>query len=448
MEPKVSFRCSDPVLQEGFAWAKGQAMAYVRRTGDPVGPWYEAALPERDAFCVRDTAHQRAGAAILGLADCTYNMLRRFCESIHPDRDDCMYWEIEKSGRPAPVDYTNDQDFWYNLPANFDLLQACWREYLWTGDARYIEDEVFLRCYETSCTRYLARWDRDGDGWPEHLPADGRRGIASYNEQGRSPYRAADLLGAMFAGFRAYAEILRLRGEAEQAERYTTRADQVRAHYLGEWYDAKRRRFFGAMKAPGQFRRDYYDTGHYLPVWFGLLDGSPLLGGALSWILAQGPNNVEGKSYFPAIYYGRGLEREGLRELRELCVPGLKRRDYPEVSFAVISSAVEQYMGITVPAPNILQSCPALEDGGWAELQQLPVFGGSVSIRQEGQKATTLKLLEGSGFIWRACFPGEFARLLVDGQPRGAAQLKDAAGRTVSYVDISPAGQTSTVSIE
>ena len=40
----------------GFAWAKEQALAYSHE-GDLVGEWYEAALPDRQAFCMRDVAH-------------------------------------------------------------------------------------------------------------------------------------------------------------------------------------------------------------------------------------------------------------------------------------------------------------------------------------------------------------------------------------------------------
>ena len=45
----LQLRSSDAALVHAFDWAKGQALSYVRE-GDPVGPWYEAALPGRQAF--------------------------------------------------------------------------------------------------------------------------------------------------------------------------------------------------------------------------------------------------------------------------------------------------------------------------------------------------------------------------------------------------------------
>jgi hypothetical protein len=68
-------------LVRAFDWAKKQALIYVF-DGDPVGLWYEAALPGRRAFCMRDVSHQAAGARVLGLAGYTHNLLRRFAENI------------------------------------------------------------------------------------------------------------------------------------------------------------------------------------------------------------------------------------------------------------------------------------------------------------------------------------------------------------------------------
>ena len=121
-----------------FDWARQQALAYAF-SGDPVGDWYEAALPGREAFCMRDVSHQSMGAHALGLSGHTLNMLRKFAENISESKDWCSYWEIDRYGLPARVDYKDDTQFWYNLPANFDVLDCCYRMYLWTGDRTYIK---------------------------------------------------------------------------------------------------------------------------------------------------------------------------------------------------------------------------------------------------------------------------------------------------------------------
>lgn len=151
----LEFSSSLLKLDEGFKWARQQALSYVHNGEDAVGLWYEAALPARNAFCMRDTAHHAAGAAALGLAAHTKNMLYQFAKSISEERDWCGYWEITKDGLPCPEDYISDSDFWYNFPGSFEIIIACWQEYLRTGDTDYITDPVFNRFYELTCTRFV-----------------------------------------------------------------------------------------------------------------------------------------------------------------------------------------------------------------------------------------------------------------------------------------------------
>ena len=175
-------------------------MVYVFRGNDPVGHWYEAALPKREAFCMRDVSHQMVGAQLLGLADINKNLLSKFVAAISESRDWCGYWEINRYNLPAPVDYKSDQDFWYNLPANFDIIDACYRAWLWTNDSTYLTDAVFVNFYEKSLNEYVRRWDRDGDGLMEgNSDSTSSRGLSSYDEEqyGRV---GADLLAAQYIG--------------------------------------------------------------------------------------------------------------------------------------------------------------------------------------------------------------------------------------------------------
>lgn len=83
-------------------------MAYVQGGRDPVGLWYETGLPGRIRFSVRDRCHQSMGAQALELAAYTHNMLYHFTENISDSKDWCSYWDIDRWGRPARVDYEND----------------------------------------------------------------------------------------------------------------------------------------------------------------------------------------------------------------------------------------------------------------------------------------------------------------------------------------------------
>ena len=69
------FNSSDKDLVLTVDWAKNKALSFSHDNRDPVGYWYEAALPNREAFCVRDVSHQSIGAEILGLSSHNLNMV-------------------------------------------------------------------------------------------------------------------------------------------------------------------------------------------------------------------------------------------------------------------------------------------------------------------------------------------------------------------------------------
>lgn len=102
-EKGISFTTSDPRLQQSFDWAKKTALSYVGASTDAVGPWYEASLPEREAFCMRDVSHQSGGAEALGLSKENYNMFAKFAQNISEAKDWCTYWEINRYNKPAPI---------------------------------------------------------------------------------------------------------------------------------------------------------------------------------------------------------------------------------------------------------------------------------------------------------------------------------------------------------
>ena len=248
---RITFACGDPGLEAGFRWAREQALRRARHQG-PAGPWYEAALPGRDAFCMRDVSHHAAGAHFLGLDAHNKNMLLRFARSMAESRDYCCFWEITGDGGPAAVDYTDDRDFWYNLPANFDLLDACWRMYCLTGDEDYREDPDFQSFYDRTVREYIAVWDHDGDGIPDR-DFDGvrRRGIPSYDEQKgmEGMAVAADLIAAQYRGFLSYGKLRAASGP--ESAGWEEKASRLAELLASKWYDRENRRFYGAMDRDG-----------------------------------------------------------------------------------------------------------------------------------------------------------------------------------------------------
>ena len=387
---RITFTSDDPALAKGFEWAKRQALAYVNRGNDPVGHWYEAALPGRSAFCMRDVSHQLVGAHMLGLADINKNLLSKFASAITESRDWCGYWEIDKWNRPAPVDYKNDQDFWYNLPANFDVIDACFRAYQWSGDTAYLNDPVFINFYQKSLNEFVKRWDPDGDGLMEGTKASPtRRGLSSYNEE-KFGKVGVDLLAGQYIGYRDYSEMLKLRGMAGEAADYTRRADKMRSYLNGVWWDPKAKLYHHYIREDGGWLDDKQMMS-FLLRWDVIPTerAAPVLDHLFSVYEQSG---VEMNTYYPLEFYRYGQPDRAYMLLVRLMSPQLKRREYPEVSYAVLETLGMGLMGIQPNAANHVVTTTArlTSRTAWAELTNMPLFDGTITVRHERGAVSTL----------------------------------------------------------
>ena len=423
------FRSSDSALTKGFAWAKKQAFAYVRRSGDKVGPWYEAALPKRDAFCMRDVAHQLLGADVLGLADINKNLLGKFAASVSEARDWCGYWEIDKDDRPAPVDYKNDRDFWYNLPASFDILNACYRQYLWSGDTAYLRDPVFLNYYKRTVDDYVRRWDRNGDGLMEGSPdSTSSRGLGSYDEE-KTGRIGSDLVAGEFLGYSNYAAILSLLHRDSAAREYRAKAASLAELFNGGWWDSAGRCYHHYLRYDGSWLRD--DQMQVFLLRWGIVPKDRIQPVLRS--LAVDGIGVEVFSYIPEELYRYGDPRDAEHALKRLVSADLKRREYPEVSYAAIGTYARGLMGIEADAPtSTIRTLSGLtENGAWAELDGIPVFENRIRIRHDGTTGSTLENISGKDITWEACFYSATPTLKVNGTIRKGQIGTDAIGRSV-----------------
>ena len=439
---RVIIESSNQRLVEGFNWAKQQALAYIH-DADPVGKWYEAALPGRDAFCMRDVSHQSEGAQVLGLQSYNKNMLKKFAESISESKDWCSYWEINKYNLPAPVDYTNDQDFWYNLPANFDVMDCCYRQYLWTGDRSYLDDPVFLNFYDHTVTNYVNSWDIDGDGLMEHLSKYGRRGLGSYHE-GNEEYLAidiltgGDLIAAQYAGYLAYANIQELRGNDSLAKEYRIKAKRLKVLFNNTWWDEDNQRYYGVLLQDYALYNSVRNIIKVMILYFGLPEEGRKANLAVGNLIKQSPPNVEAISYLPEVSYKYKHNDTAYTVLLELTDPNLKRREYPEVSYSVIGSIATGMIGFSPDARhNMISTISRLtKDIKWVTIQNVPVFGNEISVYHRGNCETTFTNQSGVIIYWKACFLGEIEELLLDGSVGRATQGIGINGQKESWIII------------
>lgn len=459
-QSKLDFDCPDAQMVDSFRWARQQAMSYVF-DGDPVGPWYEAALPGRHAFCMRDTSHQADGAQALGLARYNHNMLRRFAENISASKDWCSYWEIDRLNRPAPVDYKSDAEFWYNLPANFDVLDACYRMYLWTGDKSYVEDPVFLNFYDRTMTDYVARWDLAPDRIMKRTSNIETppffRGDPTYEESSRDNVVGIDLLATQYAAYRAYAAIQSIRGNRQAARRSLQTAAQVKSLINTVWWNSSQRYFYAFLNKQHQFTGR---AGADLLYRDAAEDGaktSSALQTLLTTMKTEPASAVEAKSHYAEILYRYGDPDAAYDQIIDLTQEGRERREYPEVSYSVIGALATGLMGIRVkptlpleevaagkPFEAVITTMPQLTGKvTWAELRNLPVQGNAISVRHAGNESTAMTNAGKKALLWKASFLGSFTTLLADGKPLNAHSESKGPGRVSSWVEVTvPARST------
>lgn len=436
----LEFQSSDKKFNDAFHWAKTQALAYVFDNNDPVGLWYEAAEPGREAFCMRDTAHQAMGAQALGLARYNYNMLHRFAENISSARDWCSLWEIDRFNRPAPVDYKNDNEFWFNLPANFDILDCCYRMYVWTGDLNYINDPVLLNFYKRTVTDYVDRWQIGVDKAmkrPRLLNVHGtldttkkfpkNRGIPGYDEQDHTYVLGFDVLDTERAAFLAYAHLEEAKFNADLSQSYLHKAAAVENLLTNTWWNPASNCFYAKLNANYQ------------------LEGRARRGDNLNWNIITHVDD-------PDAFYQRQMDA---------AFSSQSRREYPEIPFSWIGDLVNGTMGINLIYTSPLQAAvkgnwvevvvktqPALaKEVSWAELKNLPMRANTISVRHDGNQETKFTNQRGPGLIWQPTFDGAHPFLLVNGKPMKANVETNSANVISSVHLIVGAGGTATVEV-
>ncbi|MBL4938626.1 hypothetical protein JK636_23250 [Clostridium sp. YIM B02515] len=444
---RVSIKSSNAKLVEGFNWAKEKALKYVN-TNDPVGLWYEASLPGRDAFCMRDVSHQSTGAQILGLSSFNKNMLKKFAKNISKSRDWCSYWEINKYNLPAPEDYKTDDDFWYNLPANFDVLDCCYRQYLWTGDLDYINDPGFLNFYERTVKDYVKCWDINNDGFLEYKGDCIYRGIPSYLEGQVGVDKiisACDMLSAQYRGYLSYSKIQRLRGNNLEAKEHEEKAENVKRMFNTKWWNENKNNYNTFILENGEFygvsENDAEKSGHLvttLPLYFDIVEGKQRVDNSIKVLLSCKNINVETESHYPEVLYKYGFDKEAYDFIMDLVSPLKKRREYPEVSYSVVGSIITGMVGIKPDATKkLIESTPRLtEDVEWIEIDNIPIFNNEISIKCVGNKEAVFINKGKDTVLWKAVFSTNSNEFMIDGTKVKAQKEEKSDGSKCSYVVI------------
>ncbi|HEX9514163.1 MAG TPA: trehalase family glycosidase [Puia sp.] len=446
METGVRFRSSDTALEKAFTWAKAMALHYKAGPGDPVGPWYESALPPRYAFCMRDVSHQCMGAEILGMHRENKNMFTKFTRNISASKDWCSYWEIDKFDRPSPSDYRNDREFWYNLDANFDLLDACWRSWLWTGDSLYLKDPAFLNFYNRSVREYIVKWTLQPDSLltrPAHPNAPAPfniedafhrcRGLPSYSEGVQNLKMGVDLVAALYRGLSSYAGILKAVGDQQSSSYFQQKAADYRNRIDADWWDETASLYHTYYDSESKFGKS---EGETFLLWFDALKDSTRKRHTIEHLLSM-DLNVENLSYLPLQYYKNGYWDQAHVLILRLANPSTQRREYPEVSYGLIEGVVQGLMGVDANAmTRTVSTLYRSEEPAKSQLIDLPVLNTTVTLTHFNPTRSTLINTGQHSFKWKARFAGYYTQALVGDSWRKMQHEKGGHGQGISYLEV------------
>ena len=219
---KITLNSSNSELIFLFNWAKDLALNYVMTDTPNTIPCYEAALPGRGSFCLRDWEHMALGAHFLGLDLENITMMKEFAKTATPEFDYVPAWHIDYFGK-----------IWeraHQVPSIFDAIWTSYQQYLWTGNEEWIEDPTLYNYYTNAVTHYLTSHDNaiPNNGIADVPGENGWENTCTYNETSEDSFKeAADGIGMQYQGFRSYAEILKARGDIDGYNKWMTKANNI-----------------------------------------------------------------------------------------------------------------------------------------------------------------------------------------------------------------------------
>ena len=237
-------------------------------------------------------------------------------------------------------------------------------------------------------------------------------------------------------------------GRSEQAEIYGKRGDALLKTLNEVWCDEEK----GIASAMGRDGKllfnpkgldeiSRFGVGQSLLYW-DTLTGRHYIDKALEALSYNiGKCQIEGLSHYPEILWRYGDRENAMRALRLLMDPACPRKEYPEASFCAIGAMATGMMGIRPTMTGdtadgrCIRTLSSLCGVDWAEMTQIPVLGGLLGVRHEGDNRTLASWEAEKPVVWRAAFHGK-GDICVDGQRVPTHEIVDPfTGDTLTCAD-------------
>jgi len=446
MTAQITLNSSSAFLNNGFMWARQQALDWVQTGKGANIPSYWAGLTDRPAFYARDVAHQMLGAHMLGLDRENLCMLRCFAASATAARRWYPLWAFGFDGRIYQIDYVNDDSFVREIPAVFELVEQAARQYRWTADADYIDDSTLWSFYTAALHEFISAHDANRNTVADASGSgDIFLGVASYNENGERLIEAGDGIGSQYQALLAYAHMQRARGDSAGAEHTETRAADLKALFNTSWWSSEANRYIRGFTASGP-KTDFGKENSWFMPMKRITEPGPRTDEYLDFIdrsvAALPPFNIEAYTYLPETFFPYGRDEQAWKWLAYLID---SRASYPEVAYTIVGQAVAGLLGVDpdVPAGRLATRAHLPGALEWLAIDHIPLGAHELRIRHDRAWRTTLTHTSGPGaLVWQAQFTGAYAALQVDGADHRSA-ITTIDGRTTSTVAVNvQPGQT------
>lgn len=481
-DKRVALESDNKTLEEGFNWASNKTQQFVmtgqtgaidngRKPNAAYIPSYWAGYYNRTAFYSRDFVHQATGAELVGLTEENYRMFEAFAKTATQENHWYAAWALNFDGSVYYLDYQSPDCFVREVPAQFELVEKAYKQFLWSGDERYLSDEMFA-FYTNVMTKYVETHDENGNGVAQEIGTGIFNGSATYNERGgRRVIEAGDAIGSQYQATLAYAGFCKARGDEASAQQWLDKAAALKKYFNEEWSVADRMEstYVSAWGYDGTKYSDFSkETSWFLPLKL-ITEPGERTDKYLDFIAqnlgngrgttATAPNNIEAYTYIPDLFFLYNRSNDAWKWMKyilsvrddphENAAQGTNG-DYPEISYTLVSQTVEGMMGVTPNAQEkTVTTVPRLPDEvGHVTLKYQQLGDNEIRLTHKGNTASVMTNVSGETLSWKASFYGEFATLRANGV-RMQAQQETLNGLTVSYVTVPvAAGQSVTVEVD
>lgn len=406
-------------------------------------PSYWAGYYDRTAFYIRDFVHQIPGAAFLGYNEENYQMMYNFVKYASKETGWYAPWALNFDGSVYYLDTPNYKRFVRELTGQYEMVEAISNLYFLTGDERYL-DSVFLEYCEHILNDFTN--DRDGivlsekNGVPEGA-GNLWKGSVSYNEGGVSYAESADCIATVYSAMSAYSRLLKIIGSDEKSDDYRKRAEALKRYFNDEWsvvpesnayafgIDKNGKKYWNWTKSVRGIIGA--ETMFFIPIKL-LSEPGERNDALLDKIDKRAKDsktcmpNIESYTYLPQVFFpyhraenawywmkyiGDRVEKKHVKASQGL------NGDYPEISFTLISAALQGILGVSVDAvTNMISTCPCLpKEIHDVSAENVSIGGCEFDIAFTDAQTAEFTNRSDKEMLWKCVFTENVARMNVDG---------------------------------